>query len=128
MTHDEMVAEIQRRATARGVISHYCGRAERCHGDRGQPDLMLAGLVGVGWMEVKTPADRLKPAQTAWMYMLKASGQRHYVIREPQLSDGTVDGILDTLAYGQPALFGSTDSGPCYGAGCDHVSHRSEAG
>jgi hypothetical protein len=105
VTHDEMVAEVQRRGAQRGVISHYCGRAERCSGDRGQPDLFLAGLVGVAWMEVKTPADRLKPAQTQWMHMLKASGQKHYVIREAQLHDDTVDGILDSLAYGQPVLF-----------------------
>ena len=106
MNHDQIVAEIQARATQRrGVLSHYCGSALRCSGDRGAPDLLCAGPNGAAWLEVKTPADRLKPDQTTWMYTLKASGQRHYVIREAQLLDGTVDAILDTLAAGQAELF-----------------------
>lgn len=107
MTHDELVAEVQRRAKTRGILTHYCHQAQRCTGDRGLPDLVCAGMHGAAWIEVKSPYDRLDPPQTTWMHALKAAGQAHHVIRETQLADGTVDAILDGLAYGQPVLFGA---------------------
>ena len=97
MTHDEIVAEIQARAERRGVLTHYCGSAERCHGDRGAPDLVLAGPHGVAWIEVKTGGDTMRPDQTTWKYQLLASGQEHYVIRVDVL-DSVVDKLLDRLA------------------------------
>ncbi len=123
MTHDEIVAEIQARAKARSILTHYCGQATRCTGDRGQPDIRAEGRHGAAWIEVKSPYDRLDPPQTTWMHTIKGNGGRHYIIRETQLDDGTLDAILDELAYGQPVLW-RTEAGPCHGAACDHVSHR----
>lgn len=107
MTHDEIVAEVVTRAKSRGILSHYCKQARFCEGDRGQPDIVCVGKFAAAWLEVKTPYDRLEPAQTTWMHALKAAGQQHHVIRPAHLDDGTLDGILDSLAYGQPVLFGA---------------------
>jgi hypothetical protein len=107
VTHDEMVSEIQNRAKRRNVLTHYCRRAQFCGGDPGLPDLVLVGAYGAAWMEVKTPRDQLDPPQVTWMHQLKAAGQKHYVIRQVQLDDGSVDAILDNLAYGQSTLFGA---------------------
>jgi hypothetical protein len=107
MTHDETVAEIQRRARARGILTHYCGTAVRCSGDRGQPDIVCVGKFGAAWIEVKSPYDRLSSEQTQWMHALRAAGQLHYVVRPQGLDDGSVDAILDRLAFGQSLLFGA---------------------
>lgn len=107
MTHDEIVAEIQRRAKSRGILSHYCHRAQFCQGDRGLPDVIAVGKFRAAWIEVKTPYDRLDPPQTTWMHALRGAGEEHHVIRPEQLDDGTLDAILDGLAYGQSILFGA---------------------
>ena len=101
VNHDQIVAEIQKRAKARGLLSHYCGSAERCHGDRGMPDLVLAGPFGVAWVEVKTPGDRLRPEQTSWRYMLQAAGEVYEVMGERDLAPGgAVDMLLSFAATG----------------------------
>jgi len=98
-THDQVVAEIQARAQAVSVLSHYCGRSERCAGDRGMPDLFLVGLQGSAWLEIKTPATpRLSPDQVQWAYQLRAAGQAHYIVQDAALENGQVDMILALLA------------------------------
>jgi len=104
MTHDQIIAEIQRRAKARGMLSHYCRRSVTCNGDRGLPDLFLAGHFAAAWLEVKTPScPNLTPEQTTWAHCLRAAGQTHYVVGPVQLANGVVDQILDYLALGQQA-------------------------
>ena len=108
MTHDQIVKEIQKRAKARHVRTHYCGHAERCSGDAGQPDLFLCGVASIAWIEVKTAGDRLKPAQTAWRYALLANSQVYEVMGEADLEPGgAIDTLLDVLTFGQPVLFGA---------------------
>lgn len=94
MTHGEVVAEILGRAAQRGVLGHYCPDSRRCEGDRGLPDVLLVGPFGAAWVEVKTGAAQLKPAQTTWKHMLLAAGQRYEVMREEDLTDG---GLLNPL-------------------------------
>ena len=101
MTHDEIVAEIQAQAKARGVLTHYCGSAERCHGDRGLPDLLLVGDYHLGWIEVKLPGDKLKPDQVTWYYKLRASGQLYERMGPDDLAEGGgVDLFLGFLTEG----------------------------
>lgn len=98
MNHDEIVAEIQTRATAAGVLSHYCGRSERCQGDRGMPDLFLVGMHGSAWVEVKTPSSpSMSPAQVQWAYQLRAAGQVHYIVQAAALDNGQVNMIIGLL-------------------------------
>lgn len=98
MTHDQIVAEIQRRAGARHILTHYCRDSRICDGDRGLPDLVLAGPHGVAWLEVKTHYDRLSTHQTTWKHMLLGTGQFCMTVYEGDLASGVVDGILDRLA------------------------------
>jgi len=104
MTHDEVVGAIQVRAAARGILSHYCPRSERCRGDRGMPDLVLVGQDCVVWIEVKTSGDRLKPDQTRWRYALLAAGEVCEVMHAADLAaGGAVDMILSFAAAGNVA-------------------------
>ena len=104
MTHDQIVAEIQARAKRRGILSHYCGSAERCHGDRGMPDVLLVGMFGAAWVEVKTPGDTLRPDQVTWNHALKAAGQLYEVMHESDLAPGhAVDQFLEFVSLGAVA-------------------------
>lgn len=98
MTHDVLVAEIQVRAQARGLLTHYCGRSVTCSGDRGLPDLVVAGPYGVAWLEVKTGQGQLKPGQVKWKHTLTAGGQLHRTVTAEHLDMGLVDRLLDRLA------------------------------
>lgn len=101
MTHDEVVTEIQARAQARGILTHYCGPGERCKGDRGMPDLILVGGSYVAWVEVKTLGDRLKSLQTRWRYALLAIGAVYRIMYEYDLRPGgAVDVMLSLVADG----------------------------
>lgn len=105
MTHDQVVSEIMTRARARGMLAHYCKRAERCDGDPGLPDIALIGRAGTGWIEVKTPAcPTLSSGQKRWRYALIAAGQVCEVMHEDDLvSGGAVDMFLDFLSTGRSA-------------------------
>lgn len=105
MTHDELVAEIQRRARELGILSHYCGQAQHCKADRGMPDLVLVGPYRAAFVEVKTEWAQMDPGQTTWMHALTAAGELHFVVRPADLDGGRVDGLLESLAYGQDVLF-----------------------
>jgi len=98
MKHDEIIAEIQDRAMARDIYSHYCRNSRLCEGDSGLPDLFLLGPSGAAWVEIKIPGDRLKPGQARWKYRLIAARQRHYVVGPAELADGRVDEILDVIS------------------------------
>jgi hypothetical protein len=99
VTHDEMVAEIQRRARLRGLLSHYCKRGERCEGDPGLPDIVFPR----GWIEVKTlGCPTLSSGQKRWRYALLGAGQLYEVMHEYNLEPGgAVDQFLEFLATGR---------------------------
>lgn len=100
MTHDEVVGEIQRRASARGILSHYCGRAVACRGDRGQPDLVLVGAQHTGFVEVKMPSDTRDPGQTTWYHKLRGTGALVEQMGPRDLDSGVVDLFLTFLNEG----------------------------
>lgn len=104
MTHDVVVSEIIARAAGRGVLSHYCGRAQLCQGDRGMPDLLLVGAYHHAFVEVKIGRDQLEPEQTAWRHQLQAAGVIFYVVAGDSLTNGVVDRILDFLATGKHGM------------------------
>jgi hypothetical protein len=95
--HNEIINEVIVRAASRGILTHYCRSSRYCIGYPGLPDLILAGPHAAAWVEVKAGADVLSPEQTTWKHTLLAAGHEVHVIREPDLSDGTLDGLLDRL-------------------------------
>jgi hypothetical protein len=101
MTHDVVVAEIMTRARAANVLSHYCGRAHLCGGDRGAPDLLCVGAFAAAFIEIKmTGSPGLSSAQVNWKHQLRAAGMTHYVLGPECLANGQADRILRYLATG----------------------------
>jgi hypothetical protein len=98
MNHDVVVAEIMARARLANVLSHYCGRAHLCGGDRGAPDLLCVGPYAAAFIEVKMPGSpNLSPAQVNWKHQLRAAGMLHYVVGPECLDNGQADRILRYL-------------------------------
>jgi VRR-NUC domain len=104
VNHDEIVAQIQARASKRGVLTHYCRKSITCTGDSGVPDLFLCGESRVAWIEVKTAGDRLKSGQTSWRYRLIGACQAYRVVYEDDLEPGhAVDQMIEFVSTGQVA-------------------------
>lgn len=100
MKHDEIVAEIQTRARDRGLLSHYCPDSRHCKGDPGFPDVLVAGLYGTVFLEVKTGRQGQTPDQIRWTYTLLGGGELAMIIREVDLGNGTLDALLDKIHHG----------------------------
>lgn len=81
--------------------------------DRGFPDLVIAGLGGVLWRELKDQHDTPSPGQLAWADTLRAAGQDWAIWRPLDLLSGAVDLQLAalTIRY-DPVLIRSPAAGP----------------
>lgn len=97
MNHGQVISEIQVKAYARGLLTHYCADSRRCRGHSGFPDLVIAGGHDSAFLEVKTGDGRLTPQQLDWSYRLAAAGDNVHLIRLRDLLNGRVDDILDKL-------------------------------
>jgi hypothetical protein len=105
MSHDVIVHEIMARARLAGVLSHYCGRAHLCGGDRGAPDLLCVGAFAAAFIEIKMPGSPgLSPAQVNWKHQLKAAGMTHLVLGPECLGNGQADRILRYLGSGNAEM------------------------
>lgn len=96
MTHDQLLDLVDAEARRLGALVYWTRDSRRSV--PGYPDLTIAGRRGVAWIEVKTGGGRLKPKQTAWRWMLLASGQRYMVVRPADWAAGTVQAALARIA------------------------------
>ena len=71
----------------------------------GFPDLVIAGLGGCIYREVKTETGSLSADQRRWGYVLQASGQRYAIWRPRHLVDGTIGRELAAVASIQQGLW-----------------------
>lgn len=98
MTHDELIAEICKRADDRRLLWHYCSDSRRCRGFAGFPDLVVSGLYGTVFLEVKTKGDGRSSQQTTWTYTLLAGGSLCSIIYEDDIASGFLMQLFDQLA------------------------------
>jgi len=98
--HDAVVRAIMTKAASRGLLSHYCTRSVTCAGDRGLPDLIIAGTYHLGFIEVKTPGSpSLSPGQTRWRHVLIAAGAVYEIMTGEDLAPGgAVDQFLTFIS------------------------------
>jgi hypothetical protein len=90
-------------AQRRGLLVHWCIDSRKCVGDRGFPDLTIAGPHGVIFAECKMPDSETSANQDLWGHTIyrASSGMRRrlaYRIWFPQdLGNGTIDQELKEL-------------------------------
>jgi hypothetical protein len=127
MSEDQLQESVRQYCAELGLAVQHIHDPRRCWLP-GWPDLVIFGNGRTIYRELKSQYGTLKPDQRTVGYRIQQAGGNWKVWRPSDLLDGTISAELAEVAAVQPSLFGRTDSGPCYGAGCDHVSHRSEAG
>jgi hypothetical protein len=96
MTHAQFQREVIALCDARGLLVHYEPDSRR--GRAGFPDLVIAGLGGHLFAELKTPGDIVRPAQRRWLATLEATGAPAVVWRPAALGTGEIRRRLDQLA------------------------------
>jgi len=64
--------QVIRRARRAGVLAHWCLDSRYCAGQRGFPDLVLAGQGGTIFRELKTGAGDTSAGQDLWGWMLRS--------------------------------------------------------
>jgi hypothetical protein len=97
MDHATLVHRITAMSEQRSLLWHACGRAQRCTGLPGLPDLIIAGPGGVGFIECKT-GSQLEPGQERWRDVLRLSGVMWLRADPADLWTGRIERELDRLA------------------------------
>lgn len=86
-------------ASDAAVRVHHCCVSWRCEGENGFPDLVLVGIHGVLFREIKASySDRPSPEQTAWLWLLKAAGADADVWNSEDLLCGRVADEIAKIA------------------------------
>jgi len=97
VTHDEVIGRVGGLADELGVMWVYFPRSVLLRGQRGVPDLLLAGPGGVAFAEIKT-GTALEPDQVAWRDVLRSVGVPWHLWQPGSLFDGSVTRELRRLA------------------------------
>lgn len=63
----------------------------------GFPDLVLVGIDGIAFVELKVETGTLSSRQVSWRYNIKAAGGIHHVWRPSDLRHGRIESFLSSL-------------------------------
>lgn len=78
MSEDELLAKVLAECKRLKVLAHHCPNSTRCQGDKGMPDLILAGQHGLILAELKSETGDTSADQDLWHWNLdqgKGGGQ-----------------------------------------------------
>jgi hypothetical protein len=81
-----------------GLLAHWNPDSRRVRGRKGFPDLVIAGVGGVLFAEVKTGGGETSPDQDLWRWTLHEADQRHVIWRASDWEAGSVRRTLEVLA------------------------------
>lgn len=98
MTELDLESEIADLCEHYALKWHACGDSIRCRGQRGQPDLLIAGPGGILHRELKTGGGKLTTDQVAWSWTLRAGGADWAVWRPIHLESGQIEAELREIA------------------------------
>lgn len=94
VTEEQLQEAVRKLAKYLGVLYYHPFDSRRSA--PGFPDTVLAGTRGLIFAELKSAAGKLSPAQTAWRYMLLASGQK-WVLWRPADWPGRIRAELEAI-------------------------------
>lgn len=83
-----------------GVLVHHCRDSRHCDGQRGLPDVILAGPRGVLFVELKSSMHGMTSHQRTWHWMLKAAGAQVVTWLPSHFRNGTAEAAI--AAIGRP--------------------------
>lgn len=104
MTEADLLIEVHKMANDRHLLLFHC-RDSRGSLGRGFPDLVVSGVRGTIFAELKTDGSTLTPDQRHWGSVLQKGGERWTIWRPRDLKGGIIAAGLDTIAaYRQLAI------------------------
>ena len=84
-------------ANDRHLLLFHCRDSRRSFG-RGFPDLVISGVRGTLFAELKTNGGSLTPDQRHWGSLLQKGGERWLIWRPRDLQAGIIEKALDEIA------------------------------
>jgi hypothetical protein len=104
--HDRVIRAIIARARAASALAHHCNDPRYCDGP-GLPDVILMGIGGPAFIEVKTGSGQPRPDQTDWLCMFRAAGASAMLCGPEDLENGNVDALIQAITAWPPPIPGS---------------------
>jgi hypothetical protein len=98
LNHYQLLGAVLELAGSLELHCHSCPDSRQCHGDPGLPDLIIVGVRGVIWAELKTGGGRLSGPQQNWRYTLQASGQKWRLYQPADWDSGLIQAELRVIA------------------------------
>lgn len=97
MTEQELTDKIFDLAAKLRLLAHHCPRSRMCRGNRGFPDLIIAGPRGVIFAELKSEDGETSADQDNWAYILMHSAQSYRIWRPAGYSSGSIEWQMKEL-------------------------------
>lgn len=105
MSEAELTRDIMALADSLGLLWHHCPDSRRCKGNRGFPDLVIAGPGGIIFAEVKGPDGETSAEQDLWGWTISDRKPARWRLWRPaDLEDGTIERELRQLASSSTRL------------------------
>ena len=108
MTEAELLDMVTAMCGERGLLWTHTPDSRIVLGDRGVPDLFIAGRYGAMWREVKTEFAELTPGQVRWKWILQAGAQDWAIWRPSMLRSGLIERQLDGIAHDPAEQLGAS--------------------
>lgn len=91
MNEHDLEVEVTDLCEKYGLRWHACGDSIRCRGQRGHPDMIIAGPGGILYRELKAPTRKPTPQQADWGWVLRATGADWAIWRPIDLESGRIE-------------------------------------
>lgn len=100
MSEIELQRDVQVAADLRGLLWHHCPRNVPCQGNRGFPDLIVAGPRGLLVAELKSATGETSPDQDLWGWTIaKPAVPPRYRLWNPRhWEEAVIHRELDAIA------------------------------
>lgn len=98
----DFCAAVMAVARGMGLLVHWCSDSRKCYGDKGFPDLVIAGPRGLIFAECKMPSADTTAEQDRWIWTIGEAGGRgrDSIVRiwfPSHLENGTIERELQEL-------------------------------
>ena len=98
MTEDELLGKITGRAAQLGIKAFHEPDSRKIRIGKGFPDLVLVGIHGIIFAELKAAGGKLSTDQIGWRWQLLAAGSTFWIWRPIHWDEGDIEDELRRIA------------------------------
>lgn len=103
MNEGTLQALVEAHCRGLGLLHHHCRDARKCSGNRGLPDLIIAGESGILMPELKGETGETSAHQDLWRWTLTRAGVVAPIWNPDDWDSGLIHAALKRLAGRQAA-------------------------